>query len=105
VRAFAFVLAFHFGAEASGGDRWFAADKAKHFFTAALVESMAFSGLRATGLHRTPSLAGAVGVAGAVSIGKEVYDLRFGGDPSLKDLAWDGAGMFATATLLRRTAP
>ena len=33
-------------------DRWFARDKAKHFFTAAFVQSVAFSGLRATRVSR-----------------------------------------------------
>jgi hypothetical protein len=50
-------------------------------------------------------LAGAAIAAGAVSIGKEVYDKKFGGDPSLKDLAWDGAGILGAAMLLRRTEP
>jgi uncharacterized protein YfiM (DUF2279 family) len=38
-----------------------------------------------------------------VSVGKELYDRRYGGDPSLKDLAWDGAGIVAASVLLRNT--
>ena len=44
-------------------------------------------------------------VAGAVSIGKEVYDARSGGDVSARDLAWDAAGMAAMTVVLRRTEP
>ena len=54
------VFALHFGGdEHPAGDRWFSSDKAKHFFTAALVQSASFGGLRATGLSRGQSLAGA----------------------------------------------
>jgi uncharacterized protein YfiM (DUF2279 family) len=105
MRGLALILSLHFGREPATGDRWFSADKAMHFFTAALVESASFSALRGVGLDRSHSLVGAVIVTGAVGVGKEIHDLRFGGDPSVKDLAWDGAGMLAAAVLLRRTEP
>jgi len=100
MRGLALLFAWHFGQDHSSGDRWFAADKAKHFFTAALAQSMSFSALRAAGVSRTGSLVGATVVTGAVSVGKELYDLKFGGDPSLKDLTWDVAGMAAASALL-----
>jgi uncharacterized protein YfiM (DUF2279 family) len=97
------VFALHFGPEHPGGDSWFAADKAKHFFTAAFVQTLSFGGLRATGLHRNASLVGATTVSSSVSIGKELHDRSSGGVFSLKDLAWDAAGIGAATALLRRT--
>ena len=84
-------------------DQWLAPDKAKHFFMAAFVQSGAFSGLRLAGIGRAGSLVGATAVASTVSVGKEVHDRCCGGDPSLKDLAWDGAGIVAASVLLRKT--
>jgi uncharacterized protein YfiM (DUF2279 family) len=39
-----------------------------------------------------------------VGIGKELYDARHRGDPSIRDLAWDAAGAGAVSLLLARTA-
>lgn len=103
MRGLALMFALHFGQEHPSGDRWFAADKAKHFFTAALVQSMSFSALRTVGVSRTGSLIGASVLTGAVSVGKELYDRRTGGDASLKDLTWDAAGMAAASLLLAHT--
>ena len=104
MRGWALLFSLHLGPDhAAGADRWFSADKAKHFFTAAFVQSASFSALRATGVGRSGSLAGATGVASAVSVGKEVYDKKYGGDPSFKDLTWDAAGILAASALLRRT--
>ena len=99
----ALLLTLHFGGSPESGDRWFSADKTKHFFTSALVQSLSFSALRATGMKRSPSLLGATIVAGSVGAGKELYDKRFGGDPSFKDLAWDAAGIASVSALLVRT--
>jgi uncharacterized protein YfiM (DUF2279 family) len=104
VRGLLLVFTLH-GANFAGGDRWFGADKAKHFFMAAFVESGSFSALRLTGMHRGPALDTAIGVAAGVSIGKEVYDHFSGGDPSFKDLAWDGLGMAAAGVALHQTKP
>jgi len=103
MRGFVLLFTLHFGQEHPVGDRWFAADKAKHFFTAALAQSMSFSALRAVGLSRNGALVGATVVTGAVSVGKELYDSKSGGDPSLKDLTWDAAGMAAASALLVHT--
>jgi uncharacterized protein YfiM (DUF2279 family) len=85
------------------GDRWFAIDKAKHFFTAAFVQSASFSALRVTGLSRDQALVGATVLTAGVSIGKEVADKRGAGTASGKDLAWDAAGMAAASAVLTRT--
>jgi uncharacterized protein YfiM (DUF2279 family) len=82
---------------------WFGTDKLKHFFTAAFVQSAAFSAARAAGAdHRTANLA-AGGVTVAVGVAKEVKDRRAGKSFSPQDLAWDAAGAGSMAALLART--
>ncbi|HTE48194.1 MAG TPA: hypothetical protein VK636_23315 [Gemmatimonadaceae bacterium] len=102
------LFTLHFGGtqvadEHSGGDRWFSSDKTKHFFMAAFVQSVSFSGLRTTGIGRTGSLIGASAVTSVVSVGKELHDRASGSVISVKDLAWDAAGLAASTALLRRT--
>lgn len=103
MRGLILVLSFHLGHVRTESDPWLAPDKAKHFFMAFFVQSGAFSGLRLVGVGRTGSLVAATAVASTVSVGKELYDRRYGGDPSLKDLAWDGAGIVSASVLLRNT--
>jgi uncharacterized protein YfiM (DUF2279 family) len=103
MRAFALILTLHFGGGGAGADRWFGPDKAKHFFMAAFVQSVSFGGFRTAGLSRNAALIGATVTTSAVSVGKELYDARTGGDPSLKDLTWDVGGMLAAGLLLHRT--
>lgn len=102
IRILALVVGLRFGDEHPGGDRWFSADKAKHFFMAAFVQSATYSSLRAVGLGSDASLAGASTVSVGVSIGKEVHDRRQGGLFSAKDLVWDGAGILAASALVRQ---
>ena len=103
MRGFLFMFTLHFGQEHPAGDKWFSADKAKHFFTAAFVQTASFGGLRAVGVGRSASLAGASAVSAGFSIGKEIYDARSGGSASGRDLAWDTAGIIAASALLQRT--
>ena len=103
MRGFLLVFSLHFHDEHSGGDRWFSADKAKHFFTAAFVQSASFGGIRALGVSHRTSLAGASVVSGVVSVGKEISDSRRGGKASGKDLVWDAGGIIAATALVRRT--
>jgi uncharacterized protein YfiM (DUF2279 family) len=105
MHALVLVLALHFGDEHPRGDRWFSSDKAKHFFTAALVQSVSFGGFRATGITQHASLVGATAVASGISVGKELFDRRSGGEFSLKDLSWDGAGILTMTALIHRTKP
>ena len=111
MRALFLVFALHgggssrSGGEHPAGDRWFAADKAKHFFMAAFVQSVSFSAIRAAGVSRGGSLAGASAATAAVSIGKELYDRRSGGTASWKDLTWDAAGLLVASTMLHQTKP
>jgi uncharacterized protein YfiM (DUF2279 family) len=103
IRGFLLVFSLRFGDEHPRGDHWFLSDKAKHFFTAAFVQSASFGGLRTVGVGRSWSLTGASVLSSAVSVGKEVYDARVGGKASAKDLTWDAAGIIAATALLHRT--
>src|SRR5690242_584352 len=104
MHALLLVFTLHRG-DHDSADRWFAADKVKHFVMAAFVESGSFSALRLTGMHRAPALDAAIGAAAGVSVGKEVYDRFSGGDPSFKDLTWDAAGIVVGAVALHQTKP
>jgi len=85
-------------------DRWFSADKIKHFFMGAFVQSVAYSAFRATRIDHRSSLLGATAGSVAVSIGKEVADSRRTGLFSRRDLVWDAAGVGTATLLLTRTA-
>ena len=97
------VFALHFGPEHPGGDAWFGADKVKHVFAAAFVQTLSFGALRSTKLSTNASLAGATVMSSAVSVGKELSDRASGGSFSVKDLTWDATGIGAATVLLRRT--
>lgn len=84
-------------------DPWFSADKVKHFFMGAFVQSVTYSALRATGVGHQSSLWGATGGNALISVGKEVADARRGGLFSRRDLAWDAAGAGVATLLLVRT--
>ena len=86
-----------------GGDSWFGVDKVKHFFMGAFVQSVGYSAIRVTGAHHNVSLLAATGITAGVSVGKEIWDWRTGGTPSLKDLTWDAAGAGASTLLLERS--
>jgi uncharacterized protein YfiM (DUF2279 family) len=78
------------------GDSWFGRDKAKHFFAAAAVQSLAYSVWREGGASSRAALWGATAATGAVSVWKEVHDRRQGRLFSRKDLVWDAAGAGAS---------
>jgi uncharacterized protein YfiM (DUF2279 family) len=101
------VITLHFGAmqaPVKRDDGWFSGDKAKHFFTSAFLESFTFSAIRATHVSKETALISASAVTAGVGIGKELYDRKFGGDPSFKDLTADGAGIGAAAVLMNQTS-
>lgn len=102
MRAFLLVVALHTGGGHGGRDPWFAPDKLKHFFMSAFVQSVAYSGLRLTRLDHQSSILGASAVTVAVGVGKEIVDARGRGDPSLKDLVWDGLGAGGATLVLGR---
>lgn len=84
-------------------DSWIGADKVKHFFISAFIESVTFSGLLAAGASRNTALAGAVGTTAAFGVGRELYDKRTKGQFSVKDLTWDAAGAGAAVAMLSST--
>ena len=93
-----------FAQAAVARDSWFGADKIKHFFMSAFVESLAFSAFQAAGANRHTSLAGGIGVSGAIGIAREIHDMRTPGKWfSYRDLTWDAIGIGSAAILLRHT--
>ncbi len=97
------ALSLHVGGSANASDPWFGADKLKHFFMSAFVESVSYSTLRATGVSNGPALVGASVTTLGVGVGKELWDRAGHGDPSLRDLTWDIAGGAAAAARLNRS--
>lgn len=103
MRLVVLALTLHLGTardEHPGGDRWFSADKAKHFFLSAFIESASYGALRTTGLSHATSLAGATAVTFAAGAGKEIRDARTGGSASVKDMTWNVAGAAAASALV-----
>lgn len=91
------------GSPTSAGDAWLSQDKVKHFFTSAFVQGMGYGSLRAAGVAHGAALGLATTATVAAGGGKELWDLRGGGTPSVRDLAWDAAGAGAMTVLLVRT--
>ena len=89
---------------AAARDSWFGIDKIKHFFLSAFVESVSFSALQAAGVNRSAAMAGGIGAAAAVGIGRELHDRRTPGKFfSYRDLTWDALGITAGTIMLKRT--
>jgi putative lipoprotein len=100
MRGFVLVFTLAGAPRAQPADRWLGQDKLKHFFTAAFVQSFGYGSLRAAGASHGVALTGATTGTVAVSLGKEVWDARGHGTPSVKDAAWDAAGAGAATALL-----
>ena len=79
------------------------ADKLKHFFLSAFVQSASYSALRLSGVEHDAALWGASGVTVGVGIAKEVNDARRGGRFDIGDLAWDFAGGAAAGVVLAQS--
>jgi uncharacterized protein YfiM (DUF2279 family) len=104
MRGFLLVLSLGASPRTRADDGWFSADKAKHFLSSAFVQSLAYGSLRGLGANHGAALIGATVTTVAIGVGKEVLDARTGGDPSVRDLAWDAAGAGAASLLLAHTA-
>ncbi len=85
-----------------GGDSWLSADKVKHFFISAFVQSVSYSALRTARVSHDGALVGASAMTLTVGVGKEIYDDRSGKYFSVRDLAWDAAGAGAATVILSR---
>jgi uncharacterized protein YfiM (DUF2279 family) len=88
-----------------GGDSWLSADKLKHFFVSAFVQSVSYSALRTARVSHDGALVGASALTLVVGVGKEIHDesSRGGEGFSVRDLAWDAAGAGAATAMLSRT--
>jgi uncharacterized protein YfiM (DUF2279 family) len=75
-------------------DRWLGEDKWKHYFVSFVVTSLVASGARAAGAGDHGSLYAGAGAGVAAGAIKELSDRRRpGSTPSLRDFAWDLAGV------------
>lgn len=83
-------------------DGWFGADKMKHFFMSAFIQSMAYSSARAAGASHDGAFVSATAATVGFGIGREVYDGRVKKAFSYKDLVWDGAGLAAGIALVNK---
>lgn len=86
---------------AQPADRWLAEDKLQHFTLSFAATQLAYGGAR---FALEPETAVAVAASGALGLGiaKELRDVRAGGPFSLKDLAWDAAGIALGVAFVRR---
>lgn len=81
-------------------DGWFGADKIKHFFMSAFIQSMAYSSVRAAGASHDGAIVSATAATVGFGVGREIYDGRVKRAFSYKDLVWDGAGLAAGMVLV-----
>ncbi len=82
-------------------DRWFGADKFRHFGSCVAIQLIGYGALRVVGAGRSSALGGATVATIAASIWKERADARAGGRISGRDLVWDGAGIIVGSGLAR----
>lgn len=86
-------------AHAVDADPWFARDKAAHFAVSTTLTGGGYALGAALFDGRFPALLAGFGVGAVVGIGKESLDLVGLGDPSWRDLAWDGLGIVSGLVL------
>lgn len=87
------VLAAAAPARAREPDPWFGPDKALHFGASAAISASGYGIGTALWPDRTRPLVLGAGLGAAAGVGKEVLDLAGFGEPSWRDLAWDGIGV------------
>jgi putative lipoprotein len=94
---FAVALTFAFAAKparaADDPDPWLGKDKALHFGVSAGIAAGGYAAGAAIFDARGHALLFGGGIAAACGIAKETADLAGFGDPSWKDLTWDGIGI------------
>lgn len=81
-------------------DGWFGADKMKHFFMSAFIQSLAYSSARAVGASHDGAFVSATAATVGFGLGREIYDGKVKRAFSYKDLVWDGAGLAAGMALV-----
>lgn len=92
-----FTLAFP-----ARNDRWFGADKLKHFIASGAIQTAHYSMLRVAGADRGAALAVGGGLTLGVGVAKELRDRRGATGFSWKDLTWDAVGTGTAAVLLHQ---
>ena len=80
-------------ARADDPDPWLSRDKGYHFAVSATIASGGYVAGAFLFDARGHALIFGAGLTAAAGIGKEALDATGFGDPSWKDLAWDGIGM------------
>lgn len=103
MRGLLLVFSLSHSPTAPPADGWLSADKVKHFFSAAFVQSISYGSLRAAGVGHGEALTGATITTAAVGVGKELHDRQVKGEFSVRDLVWDAAGAGSVTVLLVRT--
>ena len=83
-------------------DKWFAADKAQHFFIGAFVQGASYGILRAANVDKGPALAGATVFSATAAVGKELRDRNGRGTVSVNDGIWTLAGAAAISPALAK---
>jgi uncharacterized protein YfiM (DUF2279 family) len=86
----------------SSSDAWFAEDKLRHFAMSFAATGFAYGGARFA-LEPRPARVTAGAAALAAGIGKEVHDARQGRPVSLRDMAWNIAGVALGIALTHNT--
>lgn len=82
-------------------DRWVAEDKLQHFAMSFAATGMSYGAARLA-LEPGPARGAAAGFALSLGVGKELADRSRGRPFSLKDLAWDVAGVALGVAFARR---
>lgn len=80
-------------AHAEDADPWFGPDKVIHYGVSAGIAGGGYVAGALIFDTRAPALGVGAAAATLAGVGKELADLGGYGDPSWKDLAWDGLGM------------
>ena len=97
------VFSFHLGAASPASDRWFAADKVKHFASGVFAQSLGYGTIRLAGGSNGVALAGASLGTVSVAAWKERRDRNGRGTVSMRDFTWTVAGGGAASVLLAQT--
>jgi uncharacterized protein YfiM (DUF2279 family) len=84
-------------------EAWTGEDKARHFLMSYAVVALTYGGGRAAGLDANVATTTAVVTGAVAGVLKEVSDQRRGGFFSVRDLAWDAAGVVAGLLMARST--
>jgi uncharacterized protein YfiM (DUF2279 family) len=88
----AFVLLVAPTARAADPDPWFGEDKAKHFAATWALATGGYAGAAFVTDVREWRLVSGAALGMGAGFAKELWDLAGNGNPSWRDLAWDGIG-------------